>query len=210
MKPLLPITAFLLCLLPAASWASSVSTELRSQQQSLMQTNKVSGAAVNQSFQTDVWFHSIDISLARDDNNNGYFHQLYVEFDADTDRAYRQVFAEFSLTPDYGREQVYYTSSVFELFRQSSNDWLAVETDLQHQYPANFYLLTIRIFDANSGYLLAEASGYDLSALDALTLEDYQRDQVRVASSVEVSAGSTGIALLLGLCWLFRRRLEQG
>ncbi|KKO44900.1 hypothetical protein WG68_13835 [Arsukibacterium ikkense] len=192
-----------------SSWANSVSTELRSQQQTSMQTAKVRSAAVNQSFQSDVWFHSIDISLARDDNSNGYFHQLYVEFDADTDRAYRQVFAEFSLTPDFGREHVYYTSSVFELFRQSSNDWLAVETDLQHRYPANFYLLTIRIFDANSGYLLAEASGYDLSALDALPLEDYQRDQVPTYSRVEVSAGGTGIAMLLGLCWLLIRRQEQ-
>jgi hypothetical protein len=209
MKALLKLSGIMLLLLPLVTWADSISTEYRSQQHPVMQTSKMKNTAVNQSYQSDVWFHSIDISLARDNNNNGYFHQLYVEFDAETDDAYRQVFAEFSLTPDYGNEQVYYTSSVFELFRQSSNDWLAIETDLQHQYPANFYLLTIRIFDANSGYLLAEASGYDLSALDALTLEDYQRDRIRVSSSVEVSAGSTGLVFLLGLCLLLVRRQQS-
>lgn len=209
MKTLLKTAATILLFLPLLSWADSISTELRSQQQSVIQTGKVRSAAVNQSYQSDVWFHSIDISLARDNNYNGYFHQLYVEFDADTDYAYRQVFAELSLTPDYGYERVYYTSSVFELRGQNSNDWLGIETDLQHQYPTNFYLLTIRIFDASTGYLLAEASGYDLSALDALTLEDYQRDQIQTSSSVEVSAGTTGIAMLIALCLLLLRSREQ-
>lgn len=207
MKTRMNFLAILLLFIPLLSRAESVSTEVRGQQQSVMQTNKVQGTAVNQSYQSDVWFHSIDISLSRDDNYNGYFHQLYVEFDADTEQAYRQVFAELSLTPDFGSEYVYYTSSVFELFRQSSEDWLGIDTVLQHRYPANFYLLTIRIYDANTGYLLAEASGYDLPELDGLTLEDYQRDQL-VSSSVEVSGGSTGIILLLGLCLLFFRRLE--
>ncbi|SNY60146.1 hypothetical protein SAMN06297280_0020 [Arsukibacterium tuosuense] len=209
MKTLLQTAIALLVVLPLLSWADSISTERRSQQQNLMQTNKVQSAAVTQSYQSEVWFHSIDISLARDDNYNGYFHQLYVEFDADTEYSYHQVFAELSLTPDFGSERIYYTSSVFELFGESSNDWLGIETDLQHRYPANFYLLTIRIFDANTGYLLAEASGYDLSALDALTLEDYQRDQIQSSSSVEVSAGTTGVVALLTLCLLLFRRREQ-
>tara|TARA_R110002126_G_scaffold172463_5_gene321209 strand:+ start:5032 stop:5664 length:633 start_codon:yes stop_codon:yes gene_type:complete len=209
MKTLIKTALILILSAPALVWADSISTEQRSNLQGKMQTTKAQSSAVNQSFQTDVWFHSIDISLARDENLNGYFHQLYVEFDADTEVAYRQVFAELSLTPDYGTERVYYTSSVFELFRQSSNDWLGIETELQNHYPANFYLLTIRLYDAANGYLLAEASGYDLTALDALTLEDYQRDQQRVSSSVEVSAGSTGGAMLLALCLLLMRRLEQ-
>ncbi|WP_213999340.1 choice-of-anchor H family protein [Arsukibacterium sp.] len=209
MKTLMQTATALLLFLPLLSFADSISTERRSQQHSVMQTNKVQSAAVTQSYQSEVWFHSIDISLARDDNYNGYFHQLYVEFDADTEYSYQQVFAELSLTPDYGTERVYYTSSVFELFGESSNDWLGIETDLQHQYPSNFYLLTIRIFDANTGYLLAEASGYDLSALDALTLEDYQRDQIQTSSSVEVSAGSAGMAVVMALCLLLWWRREQ-
>ncbi|WP_372625534.1 choice-of-anchor H family protein [Arsukibacterium sp.] len=209
MKTLLKTAAGLLLLVPLLSLADSISNEVRSSQQAAMQINKAQGSAVNQSYQSDVWFHSIDISLAKDDNYNGYFHHLYVEFDVDTDYAYRQVFAELSLTPDYGSERIYYTSSVFELFNQSSNDWLGIETDLEHHYPTNFYLLTIRIFDANTGYLLAEASGYDLSALDALALEDYQRDRILTSSSVEVSAGSTGVVLMLGLCLVFFRRKKR-
>jgi hypothetical protein len=209
MKTLLNTAAGLLLLTSLSSWADTLSTEIRDNKQRVMQTSKVQGSAVNQSYQSDVWFHSIDISLARDNNYNGYFHQLYVEFDADTDFAYQQVFAELSLTPDYGNERIYYTSSVFELFGQSSDDWLGIETNLEHHYPANFYLLTIRIFDANTGYLVAEASGFDLSALDALSLEDSQRDRIQTSSSVEVSAGTTGMVMLLGLCLLLFRRTEQ-
>lgn len=209
MKTLIKTAAGLLLFLPLFSIANSISTELRSQQQNRMQTVKTQSSAVNQSFQSEAWFHSIDISLRRDDNYNGYYHQLYVEFDADTDYSYQQVFAELSLTPDYGYERVYYTSSVFELFGDSSNDWLGIETDLQHHYPTNFYLLTIRLYDASTGYLLAEASGYDLNALDALALEDFQRDQIHTSSSVEVSAGSIGMLGLIGLCLLFLRRPEQ-
>lgn len=209
MKTLIRTAAGVLFFLPLLSWANSVSTEQRSQQQQVIPTVKVQSQAVNQSYQSDVWFHSIDISLSRDDNYNGYFHRLYVEFDADTDYSYQQVFAELSLTPDFGSERIYYTSSVFELFADSSSDWLGIETDLQHNYPTNFYLLTIRLFDAHTGYLLAEASGYDLSALDALALEDFQRDQIQTSSSVEVSAGSIGLLGLMALCLMFVRRPEQ-
>ncbi|MDX1676546.1 choice-of-anchor H family protein [Arsukibacterium sp.] len=208
MKTLLKTATGLLLLLPVFSWAEAISSELRSGQHTLIQSGKVQSHAVNQSYQSDVWFQRIDISLTRDDNANGYFHRLYVEFDADTDYAYQQVFAELSLTPDFGSERIYYTSSVFELFSDRSSDWLGIETDLQQQYPANLYLLTIRLFDAHTGYLLAEASGYDISALDALTLEDFQRDQI-FSSSVEVSAGSIGLLLIMALGLLQWRRLES-
>lgn len=158
-------------------------------------------AITTQSYQSHVWFNSVDIFISGDINNNGYFHQLEVEFDADTSMPYQQVFAEFSLLPTYGGEKIYYTSSVFELFRQSSNDWLAVDTVLERRFPADEYLLTIRLFDANTGYLLAEISGFDDSNLDYLPLEDYDRDSYITDTTVVVSGGTTGIFSLLVL-WL--------
>ena len=162
-----------------------------------------------QGYQSHVWFHSISLYLSGDINANGYYHRLEVEFDADTELNYQPVFAEFSLLPSYGSERVFYTSSVFELYRDSANDWLAIDTILDQRFAPDQYLLTVRLFDANTGYLLAEISGFDDSSLDFLALEDYDRDSyIDTTTTVEVSAGSTGIMALLTLCCLIIRRRQ--
>lgn len=160
--------------------------------------------AVSQSMRSHVWFYSVNLTLSEDHNNNGYYHRLDIRIDADTSDRYQQVYAEFSLLPSYGNERLFYTSSVFELFEQSNEDWLAIDTILERQYPRDEYLLIIRLFDAVNGDLLAEISGYDDASLDYLPLEDFQRD-----APYEESGGSTGIAVLLGLCLLLWRRYSQ-
>ena len=163
-----------------------------------------------QGYQSHAWFHSVSLYLSGDINANGYYHRLEVEFDADTELNYQPVFAEFSLLPSYGSERIFYTSSVFELYRDSANDWLAIDTILDQRFAPDQYLLTVRLFDANTGYLLAEISGFDDSNLDLLALEDYDRDSyIDTTTTVEVSAGSTGIMALLTLCCLIIRRRQH-
>ena len=184
------------------SYSKSAKAEARKDR---VKTNTIT----TQAYQSHVWFHSVDVYLSGDINNNGYYHRLEVEFDADTSLAYQQVFAEFTLLPTYGAERLYYTSSVFELFSDSSSDWLAVDTMLEHHFAADDYLLTVRLFDAQTGYLLAEISGFDDANLDYLPLEDYSRDSYRDSStSVEVSSGSAGIISLLALCLMSYRRFR--
>ena len=149
--------------------------------------------------------------LSGDINANGYYHRLEVELDADTSVPYQQVFAEFSLLPGHGAERLYYTSSVFELYGESADDWLAIDTVLEHQFAPDDYLLTVRLYDAASGYLLAEISGFDDVSLDYIPLEDYNRDSYTGGSSVEVSGGSAGILLICALCLLlWQRRYATG
>lgn len=189
-----------------ASDALSITTEQYANANTTVQTNLAAVATV-QSFQSHVWFYSVDVQLSNDINNNGYYHRLLVNIDADTSEPYQQVFAEFTLLPTYGDERLFYTSSVFEIFGQQSADWLAIDTLLDRQYPKDQYMLIIRLYDARNGYLLAEISGYDDSQLDYLPLEDYQRDRyVESSTTVEVSAGGTGGMLLLGLCLLIAIR----
>jgi hypothetical protein len=177
-------------------------TQLALKSQSQKQT-----ATVSQAYESYVWFYSVDLRLSRDINGNGYYHRLEVDIDADTSDTYVQVFAEYSLQSRYGKEYIFYTSSVFELFGQRNDDWLAIDTVLQRDYPSDEYLLTIRLFDASSGYLVAEISGYDDSSLDRLPLEDYQRDNYFPSSTtVSVSGGSTSIFALLALAWLLLYR----
>ncbi|MBZ9612265.1 choice-of-anchor H family protein [Rheinheimera maricola] len=201
---LLTAVAFLLPPLGHASQGHTSTIEKRSDQRLALKSSKAANVTT-QSYQSHVWFHSIELFLSGDLNDNGYYHRLEIELDADTSLPYQQVFAEFSLWPGYGAERVYYTSSVFELYGQSADDWLAIDTVLEHQFAADDYLLTVRLFDAASGYLLAEISGFDDSSLDYIPLEDYSRDSY-IRGSVEVSAGSTGILLFSALCLLLWQR----
>ncbi|HEY0922757.1 choice-of-anchor H family protein [Rheinheimera pacifica] len=189
-----------------ASTTDSSTTERRSEHKPLLKSVKDT-KVTTQAYQSHVWFHSVDVFISGDLNANGYYHRLEVELDADTSLPYQQVFAEFTLLPSYGDERVYYTSSVFELYRQSPDDWLAIDTVLENRFAPDDYLLTIRLFDAATGYLLAEISGFDDANLDYIPLEDYNRDSyIRSSVTVEASGGATGILLLLVLCLLSGQR----
>lgn len=158
-----------------------------------------------QSYSTDVWFQRIELELSGDHNANGFYHQLYLRFDADTNRSSKAVWAEFSLNRAGRPEQLLHISSIFTLYRQSRNDWFAIDTLLEENYPTDYYDLTIRLYDASTGWLLAEISGYDEVILADLPLEDYRRDQ-QVVTVVESYGGSLGILALLGLSLLLWRR----
>lgn len=189
-----------------ASSADSTTTERRSEYKAL-QKNLKDTKVTTQAYQSHVWFHSIDVFISGDINNNGYYHRLEVELDADTSLPYQQVFAEFTLLPTYGTERVYYTSSVFELYSQSPDDWLAIDTVLDNRFAPDDYLLTVRLFDAATGFMLAEISGFDDVNLDYIPLEDYTRDSyIGSSTTIEASGGATGILLLLALCLLSGQR----
>ncbi|MDX3774965.1 choice-of-anchor H family protein [Chromatiaceae bacterium AAb-1] len=204
LRSLISIIALLLPVTAAAETLNQTTEHFSNQPFRISTAEKVT-ASVRQSYQSHVWFHTVDISMSGDNNRNGFYYNLYIEFDADTSRAYQAVYAEYTLLPYRGPERLLYTSSVFELVRQTSNDWFAIETDLLEDYPADYYLLTIRLYDAVTGFLLAEISGFDTLSLDDLPLEDYQRDQ-RHNHTRERSGGNIGIFALAGLTLLTWRR----
>lgn len=166
--------------------------------------------ATTQAFQSSAWFQSIDLTLRRDLNNNGFYSQLYVRFDAHSDYSRQPVYAIYSLISGNGVARRIHTSSIFTLYGQSSQDWFAVETNLV-SLPRDYYKLKIQLVDAQTGYLLAEMSGYDNATLDRLALEDQNSDNYSTVVVVhEESAGSFGIFALLGLscCYLWRRKQQ--
>ncbi|WP_333606550.1 choice-of-anchor H family protein [Arsukibacterium sp.] len=171
--------------------------------------SETSGLVSSQSYSTDVWFHRLELELTGDINNNGFFHRLYLRFDADTNRASQPVWAEFSLQRPGRAEQRFHVSSIFWLYRQSRNDWFAIDTIFEHDYATAYYDVIIRLYDANTGWLLAEISGYDEIILADLPLEDLQRDQPLLVV-VESYGGSLGIFVLFGLGLLFYRQYLYG
>lgn len=166
--------------------------------------------AVTQAFQSSAWFHTIDLTMRYDSNNNGFYSQLYVRFDAHTDYVSQPVYAIYSLIDSAGAERVIHTSSVFTLYGQSSQDWFAIETDLT-QLRTGYYKLLIELVDARSGYLLAEISGYDNDTLNRLPLEDQSRDNYIEVIVREESGGSLGVFSFLALCCVYlKRRISSG
>lgn len=164
--------------------------------------------AVTQAFQSSAWFHTIKLTMRYDANNNGFSSQLYVRFDAHSDYSSQPVYAVYSLIDSSGYETVIHTSSVFTLYGQSTQDWFAIETDL-NQLRTGYYKLLIELVDARTGYLLAEVSGYDNDSLNRLPLEDQSRDDYIEVIVREESGGSLGVFSFLALsCIYLRRRMH--
>lgn len=157
-----------------------------------------SSGALIQSVENNVWFDSIDISFESDLNNNGFYHGLYVRFDADTNYTSVPVYAHFALKRAGAPEVIIHTSSVFTLRGTSAEDWFAIESELLHSLPPAYYDLVIRIYDADYNDLLAEISGFDEPALAELPLEDLSYDEPQVII-VEEESGSLGWFTMLGL-----------
>ncbi len=157
--------------------------------------------SIEQAYQSTAWFHTLDLTLRHDLNNNGFYSQLRVRFDANSQYSSQPVYAVYSLISSSGQERIIHTSSIFTLYKDSSNDWFSIETDLQ-QFNRDFYKLRIQLKDAKTGYLLAEMSGYDNPTMDRLALEDQQKDSYVAVVVREESGGSFGILALLGLSLL--------
>ena len=203
------LASLLLCVVVLPAFAVESQTTERRGNPVLQLKAQKAPMVTTQGYQSYAWFHSVNLTLSGDINNNGYFHRLEVEIDADTSEPYLQVFAEYTLLPSYGNERLYYTSSVFELYRQSADDWLTIDTVLEDSFAPDDYLLTIRLFDAATGYMIAEISGFDDDNLDYLALEDYASDRyVPVTSTVEVQGGSTGMFFVIALCLILGIRFQ--
>lgn len=156
-----------------------------------------------QDFSSSVWFDSIDLKLRHDLDDDGFYSQLYVRFDAHTQYAEQPVYAVYRLDDGYQYRTIH-TSSIFSLYGASRSDWFAIEADMT-SIPRDYYMLQIQLRDARSGALLAEISGYSAAALDDLPLESVSADAPVVVVE-ETSGGSLGISALFALSWLYRRR----
>lgn len=167
---------------------------------------------VLQTYRTTSWFQTIDVTLRRDVNNNGYFSELVIRFDANTDYSAQPVYAIYSLIDSRNQEWRFHTSSIFTLYRQQTNDWFSITSDIKG-LSRDLYRLRIQLKDANTNATLAEISGFDTATLNRLALED-RVDDSRTSTVIvvrEESGGSIGIywLLLLSCVGLWRWK-QQG
>ncbi|PKH98288.1 hypothetical protein CXF78_19470 [Shewanella sp. 11B5] len=173
-------------------------------------------AQQNQVVYYDFSFYGADSSLFDDYDYDGFYQTFSVTFDADITSSagdiQADVFAELYLSQDGGPWVHYYSTDVFTLHADSSNDDYEVLTTLASGYQADHYDVLIDLYELGYADPVATISSDESNALYALPLESSDRDAVYVEEiyiETEHSGGALSwlsIGLLAGVIG-FRRRL---
>jgi hypothetical protein len=114
--------------------------------------------------------------LSRDGDGDGFNHHLRVTFDADVDEGDAYLYARLYLSYEGGPWNHYFTTDVFRISGDSTEDDYEVATRLLEGYPAGYYDLLIELYDADYDSFLTDYGPDQDIALRALPLEDRLRD----------------------------------
>ncbi|WP_416306738.1 choice-of-anchor H family protein [Neptunicella sp. SCSIO 80796] len=143
----------------------------------------------------DFWIYDAWVTLEKDTDYDGYYHNIILEFDADTVYAHASVYARLYLSSG-GDFYEYHTTDYFHIDGENSQDSYVVETDLLEGFPPNDYELLIELYDTDTDELVATLDGYDDADLYLLPLESNNHEH-RSGGQVTVTTEHGGS---LGLC----------
>lgn len=155
-----------------------------------------------------IWVHNARTELFFDDDDDGYYTRLVLDFDVDTVFDHADVYAVLYLSFELGPWQEYADTDVFRVFGRSGDDNYVLETDLVEGFPRGSYDLLIEVYDAFDDRMVAEFGPDDSSNLALLPLEDQQRDDSFFFIAVG-GGGSTGLFSVLGLLVLLFGKQAQ-
>lgn len=143
----------------------------------------------------DFWIFDADVIVFGDDDNDGYFFGIDLEFDADTVFSSAAVYAALYLSLEGGPWNEYAVTEDFLIEGAVGSDAYGVVTELQSGYPAGDYDLLIELYDADTGEFLTDFGPESSSALALLPLEDFNRDAPGFDTRVTISRGGGGGSL---------------
>ncbi|AZG72611.1 choice-of-anchor H family protein [Shewanella livingstonensis] len=176
-------------------------------------------ALQNQVVYYDFSFYGADSRLLEDYDYDGFYQTFSVTFDADINSSagdiQADVFAELYLSQDGGPWVHYYSTDVFTLHADSSNDDYEVLTTLANGYQTDHYDVLIDLYELGYADPVATISSDESNALYALPLESSDRDAVYVEEVYienEHSGGSLSwlsISFLAGFIGLRRRMINK-
>lgn len=157
-------------------------------------------------------FSIFDVSsrLFEDFDYDGFYRTFSVTFDVDVNGNYlnerADLFAELYLSRDGGPWVHYYTSDVFTIYGDSTQDDYEVLTTLYTGYATDHYDVLIDVYEVGYSDIVATISADETDALYALPLESSDRDREADVIIVEEDGGTLSIfgLLLLGLCGALR------
>ncbi len=158
---------------------------------------------------TGFWVYSAVTALQFDDDADGHYTRLIVDFDVDSSYLFADVYARLYLSRNGGVWTEYAVTEDFSVLESDANDNYVVETDLVEGYPADYYDVLIEIYDTFDGSLVAEYGPADSVDMLELPLEDELNDRAQVQIAISTGGGgggSLGISLLLAMFGLLLLR----
>jgi hypothetical protein len=130
-------------------------------------------------YHAEVEFEIFDawLELSDDLDDDGFYHQLQVSFDADVTSDTEAVYAKLYLSRDGGPWLQYAQTDLFEIQNDSADDSYQVLTELVAGYPPGYYDILIQL---HSLYHPGIVASHVIDAYDAgfaITLEDRRYDE---------------------------------
>ncbi|MEL4287597.1 choice-of-anchor H family protein [Shewanella xiamenensis] len=176
-----------------------------------------SSAATEDPYRAPI-YHSFAIfdassRLFEDFDYDGFYQTFSVTFDVDVFGAYlnerADLFAELYLSRNGGPWVHYYTTDVFTIYGDSTQDDYEVLTTLYTGYQTDHYDVLIDVYEVGYSDMVATISADDTDGLYALPLESRDRDSSGEVIIVEEGGAVSFFALLgLGLLAAARNRVK--
>ena len=157
--------------------------------------------------------------LFDDFDEDGFYQTFSVTFDADvygfTQGEPANVYAELYLSRNGGPWEHYYSTEVFTIYGDATDDDYEVLTTLAQGYKTDYYDVLIDLYELGYEDIVATLSADESDGLYALPLESSDRDEVYeqeyvevVETEVIVSGGSVSLTALLMLLMMRLYRLK--
>lgn len=162
----------------------------------------------------DFYIYDAYSRLFVDNDYDGFYQTFSVTFDADVSGAYinetANVFAELYLSRNGGPWEHYYTTDIFNIFGDATDDDYEVLTTLESGFTTDHYDVLIDLYEVGYGDVVATVSSNDFDSLYALPLESSYWDDEYIVIETEHGGSMSlwGILVLLAL-GLSRRNLAR-
>lgn len=163
----------------------------------------------------DFYIYDAYSRLFVDNDFDGFYQTFSVTFDADVSGAYinetANVFAELYLSRNGGPWEHYYTTDIFTIFGDATDDDYEVLTTLESGYTTDHYDVLIDLYEVGYGDIVATVSSSDFDSLYALPLESSYWDDEYIEIETEHGGSMSlwGILVIFAL-GLSRRNLTRG
>lgn len=114
---------------------------------------------------------SVGSSVYSDFDNDGFFTNFSLRFDADVDYGDEWVYADIYLRAGDANYEFFHSSDSFEIYESLSTDEYHLDSELVRNYPAGYYDVRIELRDAYNDSLLDVVDASTNRTLFALPLE---------------------------------------
>lgn len=117
------------------------------------------------------------VELSGDLDDDGYYHQIRIMFDADVNTAVETVYVKLYLSREGGDWYQYATSDLFEIYSDSVDDTYEVVTELLDGYQPGFYEVMIELHSLYHPGVVASRILNSFNTGVDIALEDLSYDE---------------------------------